>query len=103
MKKFTKYDSGKPRVELVEPKFILGLAQVLTFGAEKYAKDNWKLMTVDDRDRVYGAMQRHLLAYWGGEKIDPESGMSHLYHASFGMMVLDYFDRVKQPNTPKSN
>jgi len=91
-KKFTKRDGGKPRVELVEPKFILGLAEVLTFGAEKYEANNWKLMGDEDRGRIVGAMQRHLLAYQGGEKLDPESGLSHLYHASFGLMVLDYFD-----------
>ena len=51
-------------------------------------------MQPEDRGRIVGAMQRHLLAYQDGEKIDPESGLSHLYHASFGLMVLDYFDRV---------
>lgn len=92
---FKKYDSGKPRVELIEPKFTLGLAKVLSFGAEKYGDDNWKNMEVEDLPRIIGAVQRHLLAYQDGEKIDPESHISHLSHATAGLMFLHYFDVEK--------
>ncbi len=95
---FKKDDSGKPRVELVEPSFILGLGSVLGFGAEKYEANNWKLLTEDDRGRIFGAMQRHTLAYQRGERIDPESGLSHLHHASFGLMVLNYLDEQDDIN-----
>ena len=31
-----KHDIGKPRYELIAPEFLHGLAEILTFGAEKY-------------------------------------------------------------------
>ena len=34
---FQKNDTGKPLVSLIEPSFILGIASVLTMGANKYA------------------------------------------------------------------
>jgi len=88
---FKKFDSKKNRLELIEPEFILGVGKVLSFGAEKYAPDNWKL--VDDLKRYEGAMLRHMMAYMGGEKTDPETGISHLHHISANGMFLDYFDR----------
>ena len=90
---FKKNDSGKPKVSLVEPKFILGIAEILTFGAEKYGVENWKKATPEDVTRVKDALLRHLMAYIDGEKIDPESGKSHLYHIGCNTMFLDYFDR----------
>lgn len=36
--KATKHDSGKPRMSLIDPLFLTGVAQVLTFGAEKYSQ-----------------------------------------------------------------
>ena len=89
-----KDDKQKNRLELIEPEFIEGLGAVLTFGAIKYEAWNWrKASTKDDQDRIFGALLRHLMAYKRGEKLDSESGMAHLYHAAFGLMTLDYFDR----------
>lgn len=88
---FTKHDNGKPLVSLVEPSFIIGLAEVMTQGADKYGKDNWKLC--EQPERYLNALLRHTLAYWGGEKVDNESGKSHLYHIAFNAMVLDYLNK----------
>ena len=96
---FIKYDSDKIRVGLLEPDFILGVAEVATFGANKYAKDNWK--KCEDTDRIKDATLRHLLAYLNGEKIDKETGLSHLYHASCNLMFLDYFDRKEKNNASR--
>ena len=89
---FQKFDKDKNRIELIEPEFIEGLGSILTFGANKYVSHNWKK---GDRDRYYGALQRHLLAYRKGERFDPETGKSHLYHATCNLMFLDYFDRME--------
>ena len=43
---FLKHDSNKIRVGLLEPDFILGVAEVATFGANKYAKDNWIITSI---------------------------------------------------------
>lgn len=42
MSEFKKYDEGKIMPSLIEPAYIKGTAKILTFGASKYGKDNWK-------------------------------------------------------------
>lgn len=87
-----KLDQDKPRVDLVNPEFILGVADVLTFGAKKYEPNNWQKVR-DAQNRYYAAAQRHMLAWRKGEHIDPESGLNHLYHAACNMMFLSWFDK----------
>lgn len=82
-----KHDAEKEsRPELIAPEFIHGTACVLSDGAKKYAPGNWALGM--KWSRVYGALQRHLNAWWGGESKDPESGRSHLWHACCCLMFL---------------
>lgn len=86
----TKYDSDKPRLELVSPTFIEATAEILTLGAKKYAPWNWsKGITYG---RCFGALMRHLMAWWRGENLDKESGKSHLWHASCELMFLITFE-----------
>lgn len=87
---FIKHDNGKPLVSLIEPKFIEGLATVMTQGADKYGRDNWKECI--EPHRYLDALLRHTMKYWDGEKVDTESGKSHLYHIAFNAMALDYLD-----------
>lgn len=89
-----KYDQDKPRIDLVEAEYILGTAAVMTMGAAKYGAHNWKQNL--EIERIYSAAMRHLLAFWKGEVIDPESGLSHLYHASANLMFLDHYIRMQQ-------
>lgn len=91
-----KFDNDKPRMDLIEPEFLEGVAKVLTHGASKYAPDSWKTEVSEPERRYYAAMLRHLVAWKKGEKIDPESGLSHLHHAACNLMFLGYFD--KQPS-----
>jgi hypothetical protein len=92
---FKKSDANKRRIDLVEPEIIEGIADVLTFGAEKYGANNWKKGNdAENRDRIYAALMRHLLAYRKGEHFDEESKLPHLYHAACNIMFLDYFDRI---------
>ena len=81
-----KFDHGKLRHDLVPPEVVNALASVLTFGATKYGERGWQRGM--DWSRVYGAAQRHLLAFWGGDDIDPESGMPHLWHAMTNIAFL---------------
>ena len=90
---FKKFDEQKPRLELIEPEFIIGIGKIMTLGAEKYGDDNWKSATPEDIKRLRGALLRHQMAYLGGERLDAESGLSHLYHIGCNLMFLDYFDR----------
>lgn len=82
----TKHDSEKIRLELLSTKWIMGVGAVLTFGANKYADDNWRKGM--RHRRLIGAAMRHLFQYSNGEDIDDESGLSHLYHASCCLMFL---------------
>ena len=91
MEEVKKYDKGKPRIDLVQPAFIISVADVLTFGADKYAPNSWQKLD-NAEDRYYAAAIRHLFAWRNGEKSDNESGLSHLAHAATNIMFLEYFD-----------
>lgn len=92
---FKKFDGEKVRYELVPPKAIKAVAEVLTFGASKYGANNW--MNVDNPDRYVGALMRHLEAYRSGEIKDPESGLPHLHHAATNVAFL--IELGYEPNT----
>lgn len=85
---------AKTMFQLLEPDFVEGVADVLTMGAKKYSRDNWKKV---DRDEYERALYHHLNEYLKGHKIDDESGLSHLCHLSTNAMFLDFFDR-EEPN-----
>lgn len=89
----SKNDLGKPRMELISSKFLVGLAKVLTHGAKKYAAHNWRKGLA--YSRVYGALQRHLAAWNDGEDLDAETGLSHLYHAACELMFLAEFAETR--------
>lgn len=72
-------------MSLVDPLFNRTLAEVLTFGAQKYAAHNWRKGI--EVSRLLDATQRHLSAFIDGQDLDPESGISHLGHAAFGLMA----------------
>lgn len=75
----TKYDKGKPAIELIPRAALEGEGHVLAFGAQKYDRHNWRKGM--DWSRLVGAAMRHIAAWNDGEDIDPESGISHLAHA----------------------
>ena len=75
-----KDDQGKPRMELLPPELLTATAEILTFGAQKYEDRNWEEGMA--WSRPFGALMRHMWAWWRGEPADPETGKSHLWHAS---------------------
>lgn len=87
----TKFDEEKIRLELVPTELIWAVGSILTFGAIKYAPRNWELGM--DWSRVYGALQRHLNAWWSGENKDPETGKSHLWHAGCCIAFLIAYEQ----------
>lgn len=81
-----KHDDDKPRTDLLPVRPLLDIANVLAFGAHKYSDRNWeKGFTYS---RVYGALLRHVFAWWGGEDVDKETEMSHLAHAGCCLLFL---------------
>ena len=75
-----KYDGEKPKMNLLPPKAIVEVAKVLTFGAEKYDAENWRKLD-DLQNRYTAGALRHIFAHMDGEKLDPETGLSHMAHA----------------------
>ena len=75
-----KYDSKKPKMNLLPPKAIVEVAKVLTFGAQKYGPENWKELE-DLQNRYLAGALRHIFAHMDGEQLDPETGLSHMAHA----------------------
>lgn len=82
-----KFDAGKVIMGAIPPDAELAVARVLTFGAEKYARDNWRKVP-DMGVRYMDAALRHLNSYRRGELVDAESGESHLAHAACCIMFL---------------
>ena len=74
------------RHELLPPESLTAIAERFGLGAAKYEDRNWEKGY--DWSLSYGALQRHLLAFWGGEDLDEEFGDSHLAAAGFHIMVL---------------
>ena len=91
-----KFDTGKLQYSLIPPSATHALAEVLTYGANKYAPNNWQL--VDNGEvRYMDALFRHLEAFRSGETYDPESGIHHLAHVLTNVAFLHYLDtHVKQ-------
>jgi hypothetical protein len=85
----TKADGEKPKWYLVSWKAVTGMVRVLTFGAIKYDERNWEKGIA--YSRVFAALMRHLTAWWGGEKLDAESGMPHLDHAACCLHFLQHY------------
>ncbi len=82
-----KFDGSKLEYGLLPPLALKATVDVLTFGAQKYERDNWKLVP-DSKRRYFDALQRHLWAWKENEKLDPESGKHHLAHAMCCLMFL---------------
>lgn len=74
-----KDDAKKPDYSLVPPLAQDEFVQVLTFGADKYGRDNWRKLA-DLKIRYIAAAGRHLNAVMRGEIRDPESGLLHAAH-----------------------
>lgn len=75
-----KFDADKLEYGLTPPLAYKAMVDVLTFGAQKYERDNWKRVP-DSKRRYFDALQRHVWAWKEGEVLDPESGKHHLAHA----------------------
>lgn len=82
-----KYDRGKLRYDLIPVTPLTAVTEVLTYGANKYKDRNWE--TGMPWGRAYAAAQRHLNSFWGGEELDPETGISHLAHAIVNLMFIE--------------
>jgi hypothetical protein len=86
-----KFDEDKPRPELIPAEVIDALGVVLAYGAKKYEDRNWEKGMA--WGRVFGALQRHLWAWWSGSGKDDDTGFSHLWHAACCIAFLVAYEK----------
>ena len=67
-------------LHLVPPSASHYLAMALADGAKKYGPYNWREIPVSVSP-YYGAMKRHMDAFWDGEDYAKDSGVHHVAHA----------------------
>lgn len=80
-------DGEKTRYDLLPMESLDAVAQVLTYGAKKYADDSWK-QTPEALDRYYASTLRHLSAWRQGELLDTESHLPPLWHAATNLLFM---------------
>lgn len=92
-----RYNTNKINFILIPWEWLQVLAEIFTFGAKKYAPNNWKLsVNTEDHDslrndRMDSAL-RHIVSYMRHEKIDPESNQPHLGHAAWNLLCVLWYD-----------
>jgi len=78
---------SKPSPSLLPSALVLNVAQVMRLGEKKYGPFNWRVEKVSLQVYIDAAM-RHLLQYFDGEELDPESGVSHTAHVAACMGII---------------
>ncbi len=76
----------------LDPRSLLEIAEVAGWGADqKYSRYN--MMRGYDWSLCFDALCRHLLLFWDGEDLDPESGLPHIAHVAWHATTLLTFMR----------
>jgi hypothetical protein len=87
--KAARFNTGKIRPSLIPPGALIEVLKVLEMGAQKYSPWNWtkglNYLSVCD------SLDRHVLAFKGGEDKDPESGLYHAAHIIANALFLLHF------------
>jgi hypothetical protein len=90
-----KYDKDKLDWTLLPITEVEEIVKVLNYGVNKYGKANaWKGVE-NAQERYLSATYRHLVEYTKGNKIDEESGLSHLSHLATNIIFLMWFENNK--------
>lgn len=95
-KEFAKADKQKMTFELVPFDLLAEVNLVLQHGAAKYGVLNWQHEEGYKHSRCYNALLRHMFAWWRGQDLDPETGLSHLAHAMCNLLFLTYHYRYNR-------
>lgn len=90
MKEGLKFDGGKLKWELLPLEAVEKIVEVLTYGAKKYAPNNWKGLE-EPIERYMGALLRHLSAWRQGQEVDEESGLPHVAMMATNALFLVWF------------
>lgn len=77
---------GSLSLDESRPILLMGISDVLGFGAKKYAAHNWANGIKISRN--FAAACRHICKYMKGQVNDEESGLNHLFHAGCDIMFI---------------
>lgn len=83
----TAYGMRKPGLEGVPTAPLFQIGEVMRLGIAKYGLTNWRHDPVS-ASVYYSAAMRHLMSWWDGQNLDPESGQPHLAHAAACLLIL---------------
>lgn len=78
---------SKPSLHHVPPRVLLEIAQAMMEGSKKYGIYNYRKAGVHF-STYYSSTFRHLISWFEGEDIDPDSGLNHVTKAIAGLIVL---------------
>lgn len=78
----------KVPVSVIPQPVIAELGLALLEGARKYGRHNWRVKGVRASVYIDAVMARHLAAWWEGEDVDADSGLSHITKAIASLVVL---------------
>jgi len=87
-----RYNTGKPRFDLVQPWAHEQMVNVLTKGAEKYFDRNWENGMA--WSNVIASLKRHLNAIERSEDFDPETGELHAAHIACNAHFLTAYYKI---------
>lgn len=79
--------SSKPPLSTIPCPVLFEIGVAMLEGACKYRRHNYRVAGVR-ASIYYDAAMRHLMRWWEGEDIDPDSGVSHISKALAGLIVL---------------
>lgn len=91
----SRFNNGKSPLSMVleANKAIHGCADVLSFGAKKYARGNWHKGL--SHTEICDSMLRHLSSYLSGQDKDEESGLRHVDHVLCNAIFLSQLTHTK--------
>lgn len=96
---------AKAPMSTVSSPVIMEMGLAMMEGARKYGRHNYRAVGV--RASVYyDALMRHMMAWWEGEDIDPDSGLCHITKALTCLAVLRdsmIMENWKDDRPPKHN
>ena len=87
--KAQRFNEGKLDWTLLDFEALEPLVKVMTYGAKKYERNNWKLPCDNEIEPLQSAM-RHLISLISGEETDAESKELHSGHIMANMMFWNY-------------
>jgi hypothetical protein len=80
---------GKPRYDLIDPKFLKRFAELMARGAVKYGENNWQLANSgEEMDRFKASAFRHFMQWFEGQEDE-----DHAAAIAFNVMAAEHLKR----------